>query len=262
MLNEIVARRKKQLAVSDFMVHLDRLMPMIESMPPVRSLKTSLTRNKGVSLIAEVKRRSPSKGVLNRNLDAVVTARTYQVSGAAGISVLTEPEFFHGNNDDLLDARWATNLPVLRKDFIVDTGQVYESRLIGADAILLIVAILSRDELTTLYSLARQLGMEVLLEVHNEQELTAALKLTPDIIGINNRDLNTFDVDLRTTERLAPMLPDTTTCVSESGIHSRDDVLRLQAAGVDAVLVGEELVCSADPGRRLKELLGVAHDQD
>ena len=262
MLNEIVSSRKRQVAEMDIMVHIDRIMPLIECMPPVRSLKTSLTRDERVSLIAEVKRRSPSKGVLNRNLDAAATASIYQASGAGGISVLTEPEFFHGTIDDLMDARWATCLPVLRKDFIIDTSQVYESRLIGADAILLIVAILSRDELTSLYSLARQLGLEVLVEVHSEQELTAALKLTPDLIGINNRDLKTFDIDLGTTERLASILPDATTCVSESGIHSRADVLRLQNVGVDAVLVGEELVCSADPGQRIKQLLGVAHDQD
>ncbi|MFH1373216.1 MAG: indole-3-glycerol phosphate synthase TrpC [bacterium] len=262
MLNEIVSSRKKQVAEMNFIARIDRIMPLIECLPPVRSLKTSLTRDEGVSLIAEVKRRSPSKGVLNRDLEAAATASIYQASGAAGISVLTEPEYFHGNIDDLMDARWATDLPVLRKDFIVDAGQVYESRLIGADVILLIVAILSHDQLTSLYSLAHQLGLEVLLEVHSEQELTAALKLTPDLIGINNRDLKTFEIDLGTTERLASMLPDTTTSVSESGIHNRDDILRLQAAGVDAVLVGEELVCSADPGRRIKQLLGVAHDQD
>lgn len=213
-------------------------------------------KGEGIKLIAEVKRASPSKGLLRPDLDASALACIYGGSGAAAISVLTESDYFRGGFADLEATRREVDLPLLCKDFIVDRYQIYEARAHGADAVLLIVAILAQDELKLLLETAHSLGMAALVEVHNRDELLRALKLSPRIIGINNRNLADFSVDLETTLSLRPVIPPSFVVVSESGIHTRDHVVSLQKAGVDAILVSEALVTSTDPAVKIGELLG------
>jgi indole-3-glycerol phosphate synthase len=223
------------------------------------SLAESL-RKPGISVISEIKRASPSKGEIAPGVEAVDVAADYLAAGCSAISVLTDRKFFGGSLDDLhqvsqLAHSDALPRPVLRKDFVVDKYQIYEARAAGADAVLLIVAALDDAELKDLHRCARNYGIDVLVEVHDEDELRRALRLDPEIVGINNRNLRTFQVDLAITERLAPMIPDGIVIVGESGIGSRADVKRLEAAGVDAILVGESLMRSADRGAALKELI-------
>ena len=209
-----------------------------------------------IRLIAEVKMASPSRGVLRTDLEPVELARTYARSGAAAISVLTEERYFGGSLEHLAAIREAVdNIPLLRKDFIFDPYQVYESRASGASALLLIVAILSRSQLSELLSLSHELGLACLVEVHNQAELEQAVTSGAQIIGINNRDLKTLAVDLETTGRLRPLVPKDRIVVSESGIKDRGDVRKLRQWGVDAMLVGEALVTAGDIGVKVKELL-------
>ena len=209
-----------------------------------------------IRLIAEVKMASPSRGVLRTDLDPVELARTYARSGAAAISVLTEERYFGGSLGHLAAIREAVdNIPLLRKDFIFDPYQVYESRASGASALLLIVAILSHSELSELLSLSHELGLMCLVEVHNQAELEQAVTSGAGIIGINNRDLKTLAVDLETTGRLRPLIPKDRIVVSESGIKDRGDVQKLRQWGVDAMLVGEALVTAGDISEKVKELL-------
>jgi indole-3-glycerol phosphate synthase len=184
----------------------------------------------------------------------------YESGGASGISVLTDNKFFGGNNEDLTTARHFSRLPILRKEFIIIEYQIWESRLIGADAVLLIAAILDSDEILRFASLASELGLEVLFEVHTEEEIEKIGPANPRIVGINNRDLESFSVDLATTERLRKLLPHDVVSVSESGIKTREDMLRMQQCGIDAVLVGESVVMDPDPSGKIMELTGVRHD--
>jgi indole-3-glycerol phosphate synthase len=256
MLTDILKQKRKELREAGAESRMETLRTELSSLAPTRSLKQSLTRGAGAALIAEIKRRSPSRGTLARNLDPARTARLYEESGASAVSVLTDSTFFSGSNEDLKAAKSSTGLPVLRKDFILTEFQVRESRVIGADAILLIAAALEPGDLRDLYSIARRMGLDVLVEVHSEADLREALRLEPEIVGINNRNLETFDVNLEVTERLRPLIPPDVVCVSESGIRTREDVVTMEALGVDGVLVGEEIVRSDDPGRRIQELLG------
>jgi indole-3-glycerol phosphate synthase len=210
-----------------------------------------------VALIAEVKHASPSKGVLIEPFDPLAIARTYEQNGAAAISVLTDEKFFQGHLDILTAIRQAVSVPLLRKDFILDPYQVYEGRAAGADAILLIAAALPADQLRRLRDLAADLGMAALVEVHNEAELECALRIEPRLLGVNNRDLKTFDVDVSTTERLVRQIPSGIVVVAESGIHTADDVRRMGMAGAHAVLVGEALVRAADMAVQVRALSGV-----
>lgn len=210
------------------------------------------------ALIAEVKKASPSAGVLVANFQPVAIAREYRAAGAAALSVLTDEKFFQGRIEYLQQIRAVVKLPVLRKDFIVDELQVYESVARGADAILLIVAVLETAQLKDYITLARQLKVPALVEVHDASELEQALECGAELIGINNRDLRTFTVDLSVTERLAPLVPSDRLVVAESGIHTRDDVERVVRAGARAILVGESLMRSGDMGAKVRELLGVA----
>jgi indole-3-glycerol phosphate synthase len=225
-------------------------------------LKDSLQSEKQVSIIAEIKRRSPSKGELASDLQAVETALTYERAGARAISVLTEEEFFAGSPEDLIEVNHEIKLPILRKDFILDEFQIWESRFIGADAILLIASILETRKLADLYSLAYGIGLEVLVEIHDEDDLEKTIDIRPQIVGINNRNLKTFTVDLKTTESLRSLIPNEAVCVSESGIRTREDIIRLQQCGVDAVLVGEELVTSSDPFKKIQQLRGMTNDKN
>ncbi|MCJ7605135.1 MAG: indole-3-glycerol phosphate synthase TrpC [Dehalococcoidales bacterium] len=230
------------------------LEEMIEQRMPVRGFAGALA-TPGISLIAEAKKASPSRGLLCPDFDAVRLARTYEESGAAAISVLTESKYFQGRLDYLTAVKGAVDIPVLRKDFIFDPYQVYESAAAGADAILLIVAVLTDGQLDELQSLANDLGLACLVEVHDESEVERAVGAGVRIIGINNRDLVTFDVDITTTGRLRPLIPEGPITVSESGIRTRDDMTLLQGYGVDAILVGESLVTSENIPQTIKELL-------
>lgn len=257
ILDEIVCSTKKRVAERKSAASIGKLEQVAGKQISPRNFTAALSRGRfhtSPYLIAEVKRASPSKGLLAPNMDAAALAGIYERCGAAAVSVLTEPEYFRGSLADLESVRAAIGLPILRKDFILDPYQVYEARAHGADAVLLIVAILSRGELRSLLETAHSLGMTALVEIHDREELEQALALDPEIIGINNRHLADFSVSLETTIQLRPLVPGLV--VSESGIHTRDDVVKLKNAGVDAILVGEALVGSADPARKIRELLG------
>jgi indole-3-glycerol phosphate synthase len=254
ILDEIIHWKWDELERYKQKKPLDAVLSEAMRAPAPRDLVAAL-RHPGVSLIAEIKRASPSKGLLRPNLDPAALAREYEANGAAAISVLTDQHFFQGHLDHLRAVRRSVGVPVLRKDFIVDPYQVYEARAAGADAVLLIVATLGDDELGALYRLVRTLGMSALVEVHDESELEQALQIGPCIIGVNNRDLRTFDVDLQTTARLRPRVPSDVVLVAESGVHTSADVARLAEMGADAMLVGESLVRAEDVGRKVRELL-------
>jgi indole-3-glycerol phosphate synthase len=258
LLESIIVHKREELAAWKAAVSQARLEEAAAQQAPPLDFAAAL-RQPGVSLIAEVKRASPSKGLLRPALDPGQLAMTYAEGGAAAISVLTDERFFRGSLSDLAAVKNALRqagreVPVLRKDFIFDAYQVYQARAYEADAILLIAAILGAEELAELLALTRELGMEALVEVHSEKELDRVLPLGPAIIGVNNRDLQDFSVDLATTLRLRPHIPRSIVLVSESGIHGRADVERLARAGVDAILVGEALVTAEDVAGKIREL--------
>ncbi len=209
-----------------------------------------------MAVIAEIKRKSPSKGILRKNFDPVAIAKGFERAGAAALSVLTDEKFFGRSSSDLKKVRAATRLPILRKDFIIDEYQVWESRLLGADAVLLIAAILSETKIKKLASIAGNLGLDVLLEVHSPSDVRKALKISAALVGINNRDLKTFLVDLSVTRKMARFFPKSTHLVSESGIQSQKDLVYLKSCGARAALVGETLMREKDPAAALKKLLG------
>ena len=222
----------------------------------VSSLKSRIDQGES-AVIAEIKKASPSKGVIRENFDPAEIARSYARGGAACLSVLTDIDFFQGDAQYLIEARAVCELPVIRKDFIIDQYQVYEARAMGADCILLIVAALGDATLMELYGLARHLDMDVLIEVHDKEELQRALQLSPDMIGINNRDLRTFDVTLQTTLDLLGHIPDGVLVVTESGILSRTDVQLMRDNQVHAFLVGEAFMRTESPGQTLEDLFRV-----
>ena len=257
MLPEILAHKRKELQGIDRPAAIAGYKETIRKMPPVHSLRLALIHANEIALIAEVKRKSPSKGQLAKITDAGELAGCYAAAGARAISVLTDQKYFDGSLEDLVSVRAAVELPILRKDFIVDPCQVYQARAAGADVVLLIAAALPAAELKMLYTLASDIGLEVLLEIHNETELEMIAPLNPAIVGVNSRNLATFVTDLSVAEQLRPLIPITTACVAESGIHSRDDMVRMKAAGFDGVLIGEGIVTATDRVARIRELLGV-----
>jgi indole-3-glycerol phosphate synthase len=254
ILERIVEDKKKALEHSQRHTTLSALLERIARRPAPLDFAAAL-RGKGVRLIAEVKKASPSRGLLRPDFRPVQLAQAYVNGGAAAISVLTEGKYFLGSLDHLAAIRETIKLPLLRKDFIFDDYQVFESVANGADAILLIVAIMEEGRLAKLLALARALGLACLVEVHDEAELTAALLAGARIIGINNRDLNTFKVDLNVTRRLRLLVPAENIVVSESGIRTRHDMKKMKEMKVDAVLVGEALVSAPDVAAAMKELL-------
>jgi indole-3-glycerol phosphate synthase len=257
ILDRIVTDKKNELATAKASVTFAELKTRAGDAPASRSFAKELQRP-GVGLIAEVKKASPSRGLLSADFDPVSLAETYAIVGAAAISVLTDEKHFQGSLDHLRGIREA--LPdgpsLLRKDFLFEEYQLYEARCAGADAALLITAILEPALLSELLAISRSLGMDSLVEVHDEPELERALAAGAEIIGVNNRDLRTFVVDLSTTERLTPLVPAGRIIVAESGISSRDDIRRLAASGVQAVLIGEALVTAPDPATKIRELFG------
>jgi indole-3-glycerol phosphate synthase len=255
-LAKMLESTRTRLAESKQLVTAEALEQRLAGIDEPRSLSAALdSSRKGVAVIAEIKRASPSAGTFDANLSATETAEAYARGGAAAISVLTEPEFFKGTIDDLNAARGA-GLPVLRKDFILDPWQVLESRAAGADALLLIVRALEQNELEALLLSCKTLRMDALVEVYDEAEMSRALDAGATIVGVNNRDLESFEVDSGRTARLAPQVPDDVILVGLSGVGSRSDVEELGAAGAQAVLVGEALVRSDDPAAELRALRG------
>lgn len=257
ILDRIVA--EKRLEVARLLPQTGRIKQAVATRKDYRNFAGALKKDNGIALIAEVKKASPSVGVIVHNFDPEQIAREYEAAGASALSVLTDEKFFQGKLDYLRLIRETVRLPLLRKDFIIDELQIYEAAGSGADAILLIVSILSDDQLRNYRALAKHLRMAALVEVHDERELERAINTGAELIGINNRDLKTFKVDLGTTARLAATIrsgqePDRIV-VAESGIHTRADVERVQMAGANAILVGESLMKSGNIAAKVKELL-------
>jgi len=256
-LARIVAGKRAELAKAKADAPLERWIDDLPALPPPRDFAAALRRGPGdpIRVVAEVKKASPSRGVIREDFDPVAIARAYAGNGAAALSVLTDREWFQGGLDHLDAVRKAVNLPILRKDFTLDPYHVYEARRHGADAVLLIAALLDDGALKDLMSLAQSLRMCAVVEVHDAPELERALKAGSKVVGINNRDLVTFETDLAVTDRLLPAIPREVVRISESGIQTHAQVAALAAAGADAVLVGESLMRSADVGAALKALV-------
>jgi indole-3-glycerol phosphate synthase len=256
ILDRILANKYLEVAQRRMITPIEQLREQALAQTPPRDFLSALQRAVRPALIAECKKASPSKGLLRPNYDPAQLARTYAENGAAALSVLTDEKFFQGSLNDLSMACDAASLPALRKDFIVDCYQVYEARAAGADAVLLIVAALRLDQMQELHELITELGMTALVEVHDEAEVETALKIKPKLIGVNNRNLQDFTVDLQTTGRLRKRIPANIVLVAESGIHTTDNVALVREMGVDAILVGEALVTASDVGSKVRELAG------
>ena len=254
-LETVVERTQADVAARKLRVPATELEGRLGPAPRGRPFSEGLI-DEGISLIAEMKRASPSKGPIRPGASVTEVVRAYQEAGARAVSVLTEGAYFGGSLDDLVEARGACDLPLLRKDFVVDDYQLLEARAAGADAVLLIVAALDTEHLEHLMGMASDLGMDTLVEVHDEEEVETAVESGAEVIGINNRNLHSLEVDLETTFRLLAAVPAGTVVVAESGITEREDVERLEEAGVDAILVGETLMRADDPVRAVRDLLG------
>ena len=255
ILDRIVARTRESVLERRRSLPIERMQRSAPTPTGRRPFLPAITRAGQVNVIAEFKRRSPSRGVIREDLHPVTVAQAYEVAGAAALSVLTEEQFFGGSLDDLKEARAATLLPALRKDFVVDPYQVWEAWYAGADAVLLIVAALTDAELRALHQTTQEVGLEALVEVHDARELARALQVGARVVGVNSRDLKTMTVRLETALELAEQIPDDVTAVAESGIRGPGDVRRLRDAGYDAFLIGEHLMLQGDPGAALEQLL-------
>jgi indole-3-glycerol phosphate synthase len=257
ILKKILQRKQQEIAERSKRLPINLLQQLAENAEPVRGFVEAIERKLAAgqsAVIAEVKKASPSKGVLRADFRPAEIALSYENGGAACLSVLTDQDFFQGHEDYLKQARTACQLPVIRKDFIIDPYQVFEARAIGADCILLIVAALDDDQLEQLSQLAIQLEMDVLVEVHNEEELHRAMVLNLPLMGINNRDLHTFETSLETTIKLLNFIPDETIVITESGILGKEDVAFMREHGVNGFLVGEAFMRADDPGEALANL--------
>ena len=257
ILDKIVTDNRIEIEARKRITPMAKIRRMALDQPLPVDLASALS-GKGVKLIAEIKRASPSRGIICHNFDPVGIAKTYVSNGASAISVVTEPKYFQGNLDYLKEIRETLGdhrVPLLRKDFVVDPYQVYETRAYGADSLLLIVAILTPRRLDELLNLSHELDMNCLVEVHNKAEIEIALKSSAKIIGINNRNLNNFTIDITTTESLKPLIPFDRIVVSESGIRNRNDMNKIRQWGVDAVLVGEVLMSAPNIATKMKDFL-------
>jgi indole-3-glycerol phosphate synthase len=259
IFQDILAHKAEEVEARKTVLALDKIKRRAAKAPPPRgfvmAIQQRIAQGK-LAVIAELKRASPSRGVIRDDYQPAAIARAYEKAGATCLSVLTDERYFQGADAHLIEARAVSTLPVLRKDFIIDPYQIYEARAIGADCILLIVAGLSDAKLCEFAGLAGELGMDVLIEVHNREELERGLMLRLPLMGINNRDLHTFKTDLQTTLQLLLDMMHDRTVVTESGIHTPNDVALLRRHGVSAFLVGEAFMAAADPGEKLKELFG------
>lgn len=248
ILDEIAAKRKEQLEREKSAVSLDEMKKRAENAAfPVHSFKNAIA-DEGLSVIAEVKKASPSKGLIQPDFDPVKIAVEYEKAGARAISCLTEEHYFQGSSKYLAEIRKNVSIPLLRKDFIFDEYQIYEAKAIGADAVLLIAALLSDEEFKPLYDLAHSLGLDVLCEAHDEEEVLRLVKMGCDIIGVNNRNLKTFEVDIENTKRLSGLIPENTLLVCESGIKTNEHMKSARSWGADGVLIGETLMRSGLTG--------------
>jgi indole-3-glycerol phosphate synthase len=259
ILDEILAHKAGELATRRRTTDLSTMHERVANAPRPRGFAAALEAHIAAgraAVIAEIKKASPSKGVIRADFDPIAIAASYAAGGATCLSILTDERYFQGRDDYIAAVRNATVLPILRKDFVIDPYQVYETRALGADCVLLIVAALDDSRLRDCYDTARELDLDVLLEVHDLAELERALELSPHLIGINNRDLKTFETDLANTYALLPTIPRGALVVTESGIADRDDVAAMRAHGVHAFLVGEALMRAADPGAALRRLFG------
>lgn len=257
ILKKILARKREEISERVTRLPLAQLRQRAKAAPPARGFVNAIRKRIAAgkpAVIAEIKKASPSKGLLRENFDPAEIAKSYERHGATCLSVLTDVDFFQGADEHLKEARAACSLPVLRKDFTVDPYQVYEARALGADCILLIVAALNDGRMRELSDLAQELGMDVLVEAHDGEELNRALALGTQLIGINNRDLRTFKVRLETTLNLLGRIPKDRVVITESGIHAPKDVSLMRQSGVNAFLVGEALMRSSDPGLELARL--------
>lgn len=255
ILDRVLAKKQREVAAAKAQCHEQDLRRRPLWGEPRRGFRRALVTRSGVAVIAEIKKASPSRGIIRTNFDPAVHAQQYEAGGATCISVLTDESFFQGKLQDLAAARAACSLPMLRKDFVIDPYQIVEARAWGADAVLLIVAALDERSLRSLARAAVDEGLDVLVEVHDERELETAVGSGADLIGINNRDLRTFVTTLDVSRRLAPLVPAGTFVVAESGIKSPDDIRSLRTVGVGAFLIGEHLMAADDPGAALGCLL-------
>jgi len=266
ILEQILESKKSRLALSKKQTPPAELRARAINVQTDREphrLRAALSDNERINVIAEIKRASPSKGVIRGNIDSAMLARAYETGGAAAISILTEVDYFYGSLDDLRSVRQSVRLPLLRKDFIFDEYQVYESAAAGADALLLITAALEDGLLAQLRQMTEdELRMDALVEVHTVEELNRAAKCGARIIGVNNRDLRTFEVSLETSLQLAPIAPADAVLISESGIESVEHIRRLRGFGYQGFLVGESLMRASDPGKALRALISGAPDYD
>ncbi len=254
ILDRIIASKKEEVRQAKKRVSPARLEAAALAASPARDFRAALT-GRDCAIIAELKRQSPSRGVLREGIDPVRVAAIYERNGAAAVSVLTDGPFFGGSSENLSAVRRSAGIPVLRKDFIIDPCQIYEARATAADSLLLIAGILERERLRDYLGLSKSLGMTPLVEVYEREDLVKALEAGAEIIGINNRDLRTFRTDTAKTLEMAALIPGDRIVVSESGISTRDDIRRLMDAGVHAFLVGEALMTAPDAGKKLRELL-------
>ena len=255
ILDKIVRHKVTEIETAQNILPISKLQSQIASAPPIRDFLAALTKNQSISLIAEVKKASPSKGTIREDFDPVEIAKIYQASGAACISVLTDEKFFKGSLDYLRQIRKIADVPLLRKDFILDAYQIFEARAAGADAVLLIAECLSEQKLNELLASTNELGMTALVELYEGKNVEMVVASSAQLIGINNRDLRTFEVDLQHTVRLMEKIPRDRPIVAESGIANKNDVAMLQNAGVDAMLVGESLMRNDDIAKAIRELL-------
>ena len=255
-LEEIIKEKRIEVEAGKSRIPLSEILCGLEKPRDARNFKAALNKPHIFSLIAEIKRSSPSRGLLKKELDVPGIASVYEVTGAAAISVLTDEKFFGGRLSFIKEAKNVTSIPVLRKDFIIDEYQIYESAYYGADAFLLIAAILSGQEMRNFLRLGEELNMDAIAEVHTEEDLEKALAADAVIIGINNRNLHTFEIDLETISRLIRLVPEGKITIAESGIKSYKDLMTLKSFGVNAVLIGEAFMESPDIAVRIKEIMG------
>jgi len=257
ILAEIIEEKRKSIQKAKDALSLDEIKSALsEKKIQKRNFKQAINQAHDINIIAEIKKASPTRGVIREEFDPNRIAQEYQINGAAAISILTEEKYFLGKLEYIRGVREVCSLPILRKDFILEEYQVYESALAEADAVLLIADILSKEEITNLSSIAKSLGLAVLCEAHSEEDLEKAISAKSDIIGINNRDLSTFKLSIDTTQNLIGLIPEGKVIVSESGIRSRSDTLFLKSLGVNAVLVGEVFMDADDIGAKVREFTG------
>lgn len=256
ILTKIIEGKKKEVEVAKEKLPLDKMQKQLAVLPSGRGFKQALSREHEISLIAEIKKASPSSGILRRDFDPLKIAQVYRAYGARALSVLTDEKFFQGKLSYIDMVKKDVYLPILRKDFIIDKYQIYESKLFGADAILLIAGLLSRSELFQFLEICKNLAMDAVVEIHNEEDLSKSLSVDSKIIGINNRNLHTFKVNLEVTSNLISSIPEDKIIISESGIRTYEDVMYLKSLGVNAVLIGETFMRSDDIGTKVRELMG------